>query len=72
MIGENCYLVQEDFKTFTEAEANCKSLGAILAEPRSSEEQDLVGEFCTQKIDNCFIGLKGDGTGRYVWRRIYF
>ena len=67
-VGENCYLVVESHMTMSQAEDHCDGLGAILAEPRTAEDQTRVGDLCKQKHDICFLGLVGDGSGGFVWR----
>ena len=67
-VSGHCYLIVTDQMTMAQAAEHCSGLGAILAEPRTPYEQFVVGHWCMQNYDYCFLGLVGDGSGGYVWR----
>ena len=68
VIGDNCYLIVNENMTMAQAAEHCAGLGAILAEPRTADEQFAVGHWCMENYNYCFLGLVGDGSGGYVWR----
>ena len=67
-IGGNCYLHVTAYENFEDAVKHCAGKSAILAEPRTNDEQKQLGKRCKDKNDHCFIGLVKDANNKYVWQ----
>ena len=62
-----CYLLGTERKSFSDADAACRDLGAHLVEPRTSNINNVVKSLVVRANNPVYIGLIRNNEGTFSW-----